>query len=97
MKTPRLKAFKAWVASPVGVLQPCVRHERWLCSADCATGQRPVRVIVRDARDDSEARLRRENARLRRALRDARDWLDVCGDAQAREAIVKALERRDRR
>lgn len=95
MKTPRLKPFKAWCAvdkNGAGMLW--LSHTREGC---CNQHEYPVRVVVRDARDDSEARLRRENARLRRALRDARDWLAVGGSAQACEAIVKALERRDRR
>lgn len=102
MKTPRLKAFKAWVSvddSGVGNWWLC--DTRQLCLDYCAANQRPVRVVVRDARDDSEARLKRENARLRRAMRRALGLLHrsawESNRDMARGVLDAALERRDRR
>lgn len=98
MKTPRLKAFEAWVSvddSGVGNWWLC--DTRQLCLDYCAPDQRPVRVIVRDAREDSEARLRRENARLRRLLDRTRDALVGGKYGIACQMIAEELERGDRR
>lgn len=104
MKKPKVETFRAWAAVdddggvPVAHGACAIYYPRRPCDHDETSY---VRVVVRDARDDSEARLKRENARLRRAMRRALGLLHrsawESNRDMARGVLDAALERRDRR